>query len=78
LTRRRSSRSSSSLFSKIGSISTLPLQVQPATVQLNQCVRLTGIGSLDDSLTTVHTDGPDWIINNIHILLEVIHHFKQN
>jgi hypothetical protein len=78
LTRQTSTRSSSSLFSEIGSISTLPSQVQPATVQLNQCVRLTGLGSLDDSLTTVHTDGPDWIINNIHIPLEVIHHFKQN
>jgi hypothetical protein len=73
LTCRTNTRSSNSLFSEIGSVITLPSQVQPATVQLNQCTRLTGLGSLDDSLTTVHTDGPDWIINNTHIPLEVIH-----
>jgi hypothetical protein len=78
LTRRTSTRSSTSLFSEMGSVHNLPPQAQPATVQLNHCTRLTGLGSLADSLKTIHIDCPDWIINNIQLLPDAMYQFKQN
>jgi hypothetical protein len=66
LRRRASTRSASKQFTPMGHASALPTHTQPATVNVQQCPRLTGLG-LVQSCSPAVRDEFAWVIDNIQL-----------